>query len=212
MVVRATDPSGELVGNENRDDITVTITVDDVNEAPKVSSGYSEIELAENGALAADDDTEDDLSNLYNVADEDKNDSPRWQLEGVDSALFQFSSPGIGRRIHFRKAPDYENPADRGGDNVYDVTVVVIDNGKLRGMKAVRIEVTNVNEAGAGMMGMLSVSPEQPHLDSPVVAALNDPDGIMTEPDGEQTIATWQWYWTNTDRRPSGTLMRRGSS
>ena len=36
VVVRATDPSGELDGEENRDDITVTITANDVNEAPGV--------------------------------------------------------------------------------------------------------------------------------------------------------------------------------
>ena len=197
VVVRAIDPSMEVSGaHENRDDITVTINVGDVNEAPKVSSGDAEIELPENDALPVDGGNDD--SNLYQWEDEDKDDSPRWELEGVDSALFQFSSPGTGRRIHFKEAPDYENPADRGGDNVYDVTVVVIDNGGLEGVKAVRIEVTNVNEAGAGM-GMLSVSPEQPHLGEPVVAALTDPDGIMTEPDGEQTIVTWQWYWTNTD-------------
>ena len=200
VVVRATDPSGETTGNENRDDITVTINVDDVNEPPRVSSGYSEIELMENGALAVDGNADNDDSNLYHVTDEDKDDAPRWTLKGVDRALFQFSTPiaGLGRRIHFREAPDYENPSDLGGDNVYDVTVVVIDNGELEGLKPVRIEVTNVNEAGAGM-GMLSVSPEQPHLGVPVVAALTDPDGIMTDPDGEQTIATWQWYRTSTD-------------
>ena len=56
VVVRATDPSGDAgtdgdFGNaddENSADITVTITARDVNEAPRIVSGNSELEVEEN--------------------------------------------------------------------------------------------------------------------------------------------------------------------
>ena len=33
----------------------------------------------------------------------------------------------VGRTLVFRDAPDFEEPADADGDNVYKVTVVAID-------------------------------------------------------------------------------------
>ena len=45
VVVRATDPSGET--DNDRDDITVTITATDVPEAPRITEGSAEIEVDE---------------------------------------------------------------------------------------------------------------------------------------------------------------------
>ena len=47
VVVRATDPSGELALNDNRDDITVEVIATDVPEAPRVTGGNAEIEVDE---------------------------------------------------------------------------------------------------------------------------------------------------------------------
>ena len=47
--------------------------------------------------------------------------------------------------------------------------------------------------------GKLTLTPEQPLLGSMVMASLTDPDGIMTAPDGTDTIASLQWYWTSTE-------------
>ena len=63
VVVRAIDPSGEG-GEEDRDDITVTITANDVNEAPGVE-GVAELEV--NEANSTDDDF---YVGLGNTADE----------------------------------------------------------------------------------------------------------------------------------------------
>jgi len=43
---------------------------------------------------------------------------------GADAALFQIDAGGV---LSFVAAPDYENPDDVGGDNIYDVTVQVSD-------------------------------------------------------------------------------------
>ena len=212
VVVRATDPSGETTGDDNRDDITVLITATDVPEAPTVATGIAEIEVDEMnggcyiglgnraGMAAGDCPVDDNVSeeNLYKKQDDDENDGVlRWELMGPDSSVFQFSTPndGIGRRVHFRDAPDYENPGDVGGDNVYNVTVVVMDTAGQPGEKVLRIEVMNVDEAGK-----LEVMPEQPRIGSPVTAALSDPDGILIDPSNDlQTVTTWEWYRIGSD-------------
>ena len=44
--------------------------------------------------------------------------------------------------------PDFEKPGDANEDNVYEVTVVVEDSDDNTAELAVRVEVSNVNEAG----------------------------------------------------------------
>ena len=52
----------------------------------------------------------------------------------------------VGRTLVFRNQPDYENPADADGDNVYKVTVVTLDGHGGRGEFDVCIAVMNINE------------------------------------------------------------------
>ena len=70
-----------------------------------------------------------------------------WRLEGEDAGQFQLIGT-VGRTLVFTTQPDYENPADADGDNVYKVTVVAIDNDGGRGEFDVCIAVMNINEAG----------------------------------------------------------------
>ena len=130
--------------------------------------------------------------NLYHRSDQDRVDRGIWPepIAGSDGHLFEYSTPddGIGRRLHFKKTnlPDYENPMDHNRDNVYEVTVIVRDNGGATGMKKVGITVMNVDEAGK-----LVLSPEQPHDGMPVTATLTDPDGV-------EIITDWKWAETNS--------------
>ena len=223
IVVRATDPSNEE--GEDSDDITVTITASNVNEAPRIVSGMAEIsirELKTDGSFiglprsvppvppATEPGVDMDYPvspiavayagdpgmNLYQWEDQDSNESPTWSVAGDDSALFRLATPhdGIGRRLYFRDAPDFEDPQDADRDNVYEVTVVVCDKSNLCGMKSVRLEVENVNEDGT-----LTHAPMQPIVGDEITPALDDADGIMTDSDGMETITSWQWYWTTSD-------------
>ena len=181
VVVRATDPSGEMAGEENRDEIVVKVVATDVDEKPGVDSVHGMTELWVNEADSTDDDfflgleyvvdpvtgqyllddrkfddagavqayrsyvdgessygkprNDDDNvasttnNNLYKRTEEDLVDSTRWPepIGGDDGGLFEYSVPadaqGIGRRIHFKDAPDFENPMDANSDNVYEVTI-----------------------------------------------------------------------------------------
>ena len=207
--VRVWDSSGQGAG-ENNDRIEVTITATNVNDAPKVTGGAAEISVNEvdsskkpsdNGQYfiglgnTAEEDTpftvnkDANEDNLYRRTDEDQVESGRWPepIGGPDGSHFEYSTPvdetEIGRRLHFKKSnlPDYENPMDVNRDNVYEVTIRVLDNDGEPGTKNVRITVMNVNEAGK-----LVLTPEQPDAGMPVVATLTDPDGVTS-------ITNWKW-------------------
>src|SRR5439155_15323451 len=45
---------------------------------------------------------------------------------GADAAKFSITSAGV---LTFKAAPDFENAADAGGDNVYNVIVTATDSG-----------------------------------------------------------------------------------
>ena len=74
------------------------------------------------------------------------------------------------------------------------MTIQAYDTANAAGSRAVRIQVMNVNEEG-----MLELTPDAPHLEGDVMASLMDYDGIMTDPDGMQTITSWEWYRTDND-------------
>ena len=62
---------------------------------------------------------------------------------GADMA--QFSINSSTGDLTFNATPDFEAPADAGGNNVYDVTVQVSD-GTLTDTQAIAVTVTNVND------------------------------------------------------------------
>ena len=61
----------------------------------------------------------------------------------MDATLF--SIDGKTGEVRFIASPNFEAPADSGGDNVYDVTVHAND-GIHDSTKAVKITVTDVND------------------------------------------------------------------
>ncbi|MGQ0674409.1 MAG: peroxidase family protein [Hyphomicrobium sp.] len=82
-----------------------------------------------------------------------------FSLLGPDSGLLSID-PDTGL-ISFNTAPDFENPADAGGNNVYDISVRVTDAGGLTATTAVAVTVTNVNEAPTGTVSIDDVTPAQ---------------------------------------------------
>ena len=89
----------------------VAITVTNVNEAPTITSGAT-ASFAENAS-----------GTVYTAAatDPDAGATLTYSISGADAALFDINA--TTGAITFKSSPDYEAPADAGGDNVYDVTV-----------------------------------------------------------------------------------------
>ena len=151
VVATVTDPTGL------NDKVVVVITADDRNEDP-VLGGRPELtinEINSSDANAANPDFVGNLAapaaptvNVYTVVDQDRRAATEeWSLEGEDAGEFQLIG-NVGRTLVFRNQPDYENPADANGDNVYKVTVVTFDGDGGRGEFNVCIAVMNINEVG----------------------------------------------------------------
>ena len=162
------------------DEITVTITVTDVNEAPvfdaSLPTTYSVAEKTPRGQpigvfSATDPDTRTpDSVNLT------------YSLSGTDAAVF-FLDPNTGE-LQTREPLDYESR------HTYQVTVAVRDGKDVDGEEdltetdaeiIVTIDVLNVDEAG--MVALSSAIPQEKRA---LTATLSDLDG------GLSTI-TWQW-------------------
>ena len=218
VIVRATDPSGLA------DNITITITAENVNEDPIVT-GRAELSVDEGTIDITDpdavlvytilpdapgiDDSPDPTNqqNEYVYEDPDHLDSiARWTLEGDDAGAFDQSGRFEPRYIQFKVAPDYENPTDANSDNVYEVTLVATDTDPLRtgaGVGKVKVWVTVTNSEEAGQV--VFTEGETAYLNEMLVAQVQDPDdkgGDLGEPYEGVHIVTWQWFKSLDDDDP----------
>ena len=176
VTVRATDPSGDprdaSVDPANGAEVTVMITVTDVNEPPAFTSGAETYTIDEGASIASD--------NGYVAADPDTADTadPTWSLSGPDRSKFDIT----GGALTFDDfTPNYEMPADANMDNTYEVMVVATVGG-MSGTRDVKVMVTNMEEAGT-----VTLNRVQPRAGVSVMATLTDPDGSISG-------LTWQWY------------------
>ena len=99
---------------------------------------------------------------------------------GADLALFTInSSSGV---LSFVSAPDYELPADAGGNNVYDVTVQVSD-GSLTDTQAIAVTITDVDEFDVGAVTDTNAAANAVNENAAngtavgITASATDPDG-----------------------------------
>ena len=117
----------------------VTVTVTNVDEPPVVTGLNTIDDYDENGTGDVADYAADDPETPGNSND----DQVTWTLAGADRGDFDISNSGV---LTFKDAPDYERPADSGGNNVYDVTVQAADSNNKRGELHVDVIVQNVDE------------------------------------------------------------------
>ena len=160
VMVTATDPGGLSAT------VTVTIEVTAVDEDPELS-GEAPGEYAENGRTPVATFTASDPERATII----------WSLSGVDAGNFTI----VGGVLRFDSSPNYEAPADTGGDNTYVVTVIASD-GTNSDTEDVEIEVTNVDEAGT-----VTLSTLQPQVEVELTATLVDSDGVSG-------TVTWMWF------------------
>ena len=186
VTVKATDPSGASAT------VTVTIEVTNVVEPPSITAGDAAIDYTENSTGAV---------STYRATDpEDDRARPQlpltWSLSGNDDDQLAINTTsGV---LTFVRAPDYEDPADDGGNNEYNVTVTVTDDDETTDERVVVITVTNVDEDGD-----ITLTTLQPLEDVLLTATLTDLDG---QPNRVGTIntdltdltATTKWQWARS--------------
>jgi hypothetical protein len=132
IIVRASDGT-------HTTDQAVAITVTPVSDGPggvagpasPVFTSGTAVNFAENGTGTA----------YTAVATDADGDALVYSLSGTDAALFNINA--LTGAVTFKNAPDFEAPADAGGNNVYDVIVRASD-GTHTTDQAVAITVTDM--------------------------------------------------------------------
>ena len=154
--------------------VTVTIKVMDVDEPPEISlgglaiNGPSSSSYAENGT---------DAVEMYTASGPDAA-MATWSLTGADASSFDIT----GGELAFATPPDFESPADMGGDNVYQITVKAYD-GTYMDMQDVAVTVTNVDEA-PDVVGEASIEYEE-NATSTVETYM------AVDPEGAEVVFSW---------------------
>ena len=165
VVVTATDGGGASASQR------VTVTVTDIDEAPKVS-GRALVRYPENETYEVADYT----------ADDPENQPVEWSLSGPDAAHFNID-PSSGR-LSFATPPDHE--ARR---NLYEVIVHATDTTDNTGPLAVTINVTDTDEPPI-VTG--DAAPSHPKLSTA-------PVGTYRADDPEEHSAQWSLSGPDAD-------------
>ncbi len=199
LTVTARDPSDSTSDSSLFDTLEITINIQDVNREPVLNDGSgTEVKTTfqENGTGIAYEAT---------ATDPDGNNTLTWSVSGLDAAAFRIgaSLDGATGSLYFNSSPNFENPGDlddpdtlnvnEARDNTYQVTVTATDPSNASDSIVVTVSVTNVDEPGA-----VTLSSNQPQVDTALTAVLTDPDGGVTG-------LSWQWArsedgssgWTN---------------
>ena len=165
------------------DSITVTITVNGVDETPKVL-GPDSIDYGENG--------EGEVA-AYSAFDPETG-AITWSWDGDDKDQFLPSSDGS---LNFKTPPNHEAPTDKDGDNVYQVTVQASD-GTNTGSLPVTVTVINVDEDGT-----VTLSSDQPQTGTALTSTLSDLDG---------TVSGTTWVWESSADGSTGWTVVTGAT
>ena len=128
VTVLATD-EGNLRG-----ELAVTVTVNDVNEAPTITGDDTPPDFPENSVRSV---------ATYRATDPERG-TITWSVSGSDDDDFEISNTGV---LTFASIPDFENPTDANQDNEYLVTVEARDDGFNTDRLSVTVIV--INSTGA---------------------------------------------------------------
>ncbi|MCB1507598.1 MAG: tandem-95 repeat protein, partial [Hyphomicrobiaceae bacterium] len=187
------DVTVEVSDGALTDSIDLAVTVQNVNEAPVITSNggltTAALSVAENTTAVTTVAATDPEGTALTYA----------ITGGADAALFDID-PGTGV-LTFKSAPDFENAADDGGNNVYDVIVEASD-GLLTDTQTLAITVTDVPEAPTASNDAFSTDE-----DTPLVLTAAQITGNDINPPGAQPLQI-----TGVGNAVNGTVALNGST
>ena len=165
----------EASDGTNSHTLEVTVTVTDVNEKPAFNAETAIRTIAENTATGL------NIGAAITAIDPDANATLTYKLDADGAASFEIGESS--GQLQTKAALDYETKAS------YEVTVSVRDSRDANGSPdtaddatiKVTIDVTNVDEDGE-----VTLSSNQPQVDTALTAMLDDPDG-------DRSNITWNW-------------------
>ncbi len=154
-------------GNGGNDSQTLTITVNDINESPTITSN-STPNLDENTTLVT----------TVTAIDPD-GDIPTFSITGgSDSSLFTIDA-NTGE-LNFNNAPNFESPLDADGDNSYDVEITADDGNGGNDSQTLTITVNDINENPLANNDNFSTDEATAFTTANVLDNDNDPDSSNT--------------------------------
>ena len=201
LTVKVTDNGSPAMSDTH--DYAVTVT--NVNEAPVITStgsAHTAPAVNENTPAAT-------IIATYTATDVDANSTLAWSLEGEDANDFTITKnimTGNGE-LKFKASPNFEMPADEDADdtdgempdNVYDVTVKVVDDHTPQGSATLDVSVTvnDLNETPV-ISGIATRSFAE--IEYPLLAPSNRDVATYTayDDDPDDTI-TWDLSGTDAD-------------
>ena len=161
----------------------VTVTVNDVNEAPEYRRG----------STTSFTQTENRTSRLYTYSAMDPEEGAvTWSVGGTDGIQFTIDERG---QFSFREEnpPDFDTPADDDEDNVYNVTIQARDPESNTATLSVTVRVTEINEGPAiTRQGSAPGSVPENHGADQVLATYtaSDPERPSVRITGWSTVGT----------------------
>ena len=199
ITVIATDPSG-APGRA-----MVTVTINDINDAPKIIEGTTGVgnrkalTVAENvdtsdaGDLDADPDTPAIDDPTYTATDDDDGDvitggdntatpptaNITYAVEGADKGVFRLIDDAGVQTLAFKT--DHEVNYEKQKE--YSISIVARDDSAPEGVGTLDVTVTVTNEEDTGKV---ELSQLEPQIGTAVIARLTDEDGGVRNP-------SWQW-------------------
>ena len=152
--VQAVNPGGPSPASADANIDTPALTPPP-EPTPEPQKGTNEPRQANNppnitGLEAFDHDEDDDIRNRlepYVPNDPDAGAVIAWSLEGVDADSFRIvrENQNVGD-LYFNFMPDYENPRDQNGDNVYEFTIKATDQHGASDTLDLTVTVRDVDE------------------------------------------------------------------
>jgi ELWxxDGT repeat protein/VCBS repeat-containing protein len=121
-------------GTVDSNQATINITISPVNDPPQITSGATFTPNEQQTAVGT-----------LTASDVDAGDSASFSatITGPDAAKFSITAAGV---LTFNAPPDFENPGDANGDNVYLITVKAQDTSAANTTQDLTITVQNVND------------------------------------------------------------------
>ena len=167
VTVTASDPDGLSA------DVTVTINITGVDEAPTIS-GDDEPEQDENTLITT------AVATFTGADDEDDDATLTWSLTGTNRNVFDIDETGATAELTFKSMQNYEALSSSIRSNGYRVTVNVTDSNGNTGSMPVTVRVTNEEEDGT-----VTLSHPEARVGTSITATLSDDD--------KPTGVTWTW-------------------
>ena len=161
LSITATD----LAANSSELALSISL-LDDTGSAPTFAQASASINVDENT-----------VSTVYTAqaTDVDVGDSLTYSISGTDSSLFTID-PSSGD-LSFNTAPDFETPADSGGDNIYDLSITATDSVGKQAQQSLSISVNNLNDNPPQFALASSAFDVLENSTAVATIAATDPDG-----------------------------------